>query len=223
MNAVISTNMTTNNCTQIAFSNIVKKIDNIKTETDFRDLILELQTSSVSGFVGFIAFNHITPTSLESKVFGHLSSDIHQLLLRKEIQEHCNRDALPIALHQFGSLYPQNLFLLPVHAGHNEHGAILLHIDNPQEIEHLCWYWSPIATYLVRAYIKISKQRLKPITKREKDCLLWACEGKTSWEISQILGVSERTVNFHLANCIEKTNSANRLQAIAKCVVSNII
>ncbi|OCQ19228.1 hypothetical protein A7985_21075 [Pseudoalteromonas luteoviolacea] len=215
--------ITTDNYTQMAFSNIVNKIDKVKTETDFRNLVLELQACSEPSFVAFIAFDHITPTSLESKIFGELSNEIEELMSRKEVLEHCTNSSSPLSLHQFGSLYPRSLYLLPVHAGRNERGALLLHIENQDEVEHLSWYWSPITTHLVRAHIKISKQRQVAITKRERDCLLWACEGKTSWEISQILGVSERTVNFHLANCIEKTNSANRLQAIAKCVVSNII
>ncbi|MCF2858453.1 helix-turn-helix transcriptional regulator [Pseudoalteromonas sp. SMS1] len=209
--------------TQTAFNEVVNKIDNVKSETEFRHLVSELQAMSTPSFLTFIAFAHITPTSIKSKLFGSQSGAVNQLLLSEEVQQYCNRESSPISLSRFGSLYPQHLYLLPVHAGHNEHGALVLHIEDTEAVEHLCWYWSSIATYLVHAYFKVTKQRLVAITKRERDCLLWACEGKTSWEISQILGVSERTVNFHLANCIEKTNSANRLQAIAKCVVTNIL
>ncbi|KZN57302.1 hypothetical protein N474_08865 [Pseudoalteromonas luteoviolacea CPMOR-2] len=223
MSSAIMTQATAEIYTQTAFSEVVSKIDNVKNETEFRNLVSELQAISAPSFLAFIAFDHLTPTSIESKLFGNQSSAINQFLLSEEVREHCNNESSAVSLSQFGSLYPQNLYILPVHAGHNEHGALLLQIEDPQDVEHLCWYWSSIATYLVHAYIKISKQRLVAITKRERDCLLWACEGKTSWEISQILGVSERTVNFHLSNCIEKTNSANRLQAIAKCVVTNII
>ena len=38
------------------------------------------------------------------------------------------------------------------------------------------------------------------LTNREKEVLRWTAEGKTSAEIAQILGVSERTINFHLSN-----------------------
>lgn len=57
------------------------------------------------------------------------------------------------------------------------------------------------------------------LTKREKECLLWASEGKTAWEISQILKISERTVIFHLKNSMNKTNSINRQQAIVKSIL----
>ncbi len=61
------------------------------------------------------------------------------------------------------------------------------------------------------------------LTKREKECMNWACDGKTSQEISQILDVSERTIIFHLANLIRKTGSSNRQQAIAKTIIHGLI
>jgi DNA-binding CsgD family transcriptional regulator len=61
------------------------------------------------------------------------------------------------------------------------------------------------------------------LTDREKECLLWAAEGKTSWETAQILHISERTVIFHLQNATRKLNAANRQNAIARAVVMGLI
>jgi LuxR family transcriptional activator of bioluminescence operon len=61
------------------------------------------------------------------------------------------------------------------------------------------------------------------LTGREYDCLFWACEGKTSWEISKILGVSERTALFHLNNAVKKIGAKNRQHAVAKGLLSKII
>lgn len=61
------------------------------------------------------------------------------------------------------------------------------------------------------------------LTERERECLLWSAEGKTSWETSQILGVSERTVIFHLQNAMKKLNVTNRQQAIARVISMGII
>lgn len=55
---------------------------------------------------------------------------------------------------------------------------------------------------------------MTPLTKREHDCLCWAAQGKTSWEIGQILGIQERTVNFHIANTCEKLEVRTRQAAI---------
>lgn len=61
------------------------------------------------------------------------------------------------------------------------------------------------------------------LTAREYDCLFWACEGKTSWEISRILCISERTVMFHLNNATEKFGAKNRQHAVARGILGNVI
>ena len=48
---------------------------------------------------------------------------------------------------------------------------------------------------------------MKPLTQREKTCLQWAAVGKTSWEMGVILGLTERTVNFHIHNACRKLGS----------------
>ena len=61
------------------------------------------------------------------------------------------------------------------------------------------------------------------LTQREKECLTWAAEGKTTWETGQILGISERTVIFHLKNVAQKLNVTNRSQAVARAVSQLLI
>jgi DNA-binding CsgD family transcriptional regulator len=61
------------------------------------------------------------------------------------------------------------------------------------------------------------------LTTRECECMEWVIEGKTAWETAQILGISERTTNFHVNNVIEKTSSSNRQQAIAKLLISGLL
>jgi LuxR family transcriptional regulator, quorum-sensing system regulator CviR len=53
------------------------------------------------------------------------------------------------------------------------------------------------------------------VTQREKEVLQWLKEGKSSWDISRILGISERTVNFHIYNIMEKLGAVNRPQIVA--------
>jgi LuxR family quorum sensing-dependent transcriptional regulator len=55
-----------------------------------------------------------------------------------------------------------------------------------------------------------------PLTPRELECLIWSADGKTSWEISEILEVSERTVNAHLGRVIRKLGVVSRTQAVAE-------
>ncbi len=52
------------------------------------------------------------------------------------------------------------------------------------------------------------------LTERQHDCLYWAAQGKTSWEIGCILGISERTANFHISNTCDKLAVRTRQAAI---------
>jgi DNA-binding CsgD family transcriptional regulator len=61
------------------------------------------------------------------------------------------------------------------------------------------------------------------ISARELDCLKWTAAGKTAWEASVILGISERTVRFHLNMAREKLKCATTTQAVAKAVANQLI
>lgn len=61
------------------------------------------------------------------------------------------------------------------------------------------------------------------ISARELDCLKWMAQGKTAWEASVILGISERTVRFHLNAAREKLDCLTTTQAVAKAVSRQLI
>lgn len=62
-----------------------------------------------------------------------------------------------------------------------------------------------------------------PLTKREVECLKWASAGKTAWETSAILSISERTVELHLANAARKLRVVNRTQCVVEALRRGII
>jgi DNA-binding CsgD family transcriptional regulator len=61
------------------------------------------------------------------------------------------------------------------------------------------------------------------LSPRECEALGWAMHGKTNWEISVILGVSERTVKFHLRNAMAKLHARTRAQAVAVALRHGLI
>ena len=61
------------------------------------------------------------------------------------------------------------------------------------------------------------------LTSRERECLRWTAEGKTGWEISKVLGISERTVVFHLENAARKFGVFGRRQAAARAIGLHMI
>jgi DNA-binding CsgD family transcriptional regulator len=61
---------------------------------------------------------------------------------------------------------------------------------------------------------KKDSQRLR-FSDREKEVLLWVAQGKSSAEISLILGISQRTVNAYIYKMMEKLKAVNRPQMVA--------
>lgn len=61
------------------------------------------------------------------------------------------------------------------------------------------------------------------LTARELECLRWAAEGKTGWEIGRLLGISERTVVFHVENAAHKLGVFGRRQAVARAIALHLI
>jgi DNA-binding response OmpR family regulator len=61
------------------------------------------------------------------------------------------------------------------------------------------------------------------LREREVETLTWAARGKTFWEIGEILGLSKRTVEFHLENARRKLGVATRTQALIKAATGHLI
>jgi DNA-binding CsgD family transcriptional regulator len=86
-----------------------------------------------------------------------------------------------------------------------------------------------LACYLHEAIHRtvLSKQAVtlsRPVlTEREKECLVWAAEGKTTWEIAHIIHVAERTVVFHVQNATRKMGVTTRQHAVARAVSMGIV
>ena len=62
-----------------------------------------------------------------------------------------------------------------------------------------------------------------PISMREKEVLKWLKIGKSSWDVSVILDISERTVNFHVTNIMNKLDAITRTQAVAISIERGLI
>ncbi len=63
-----------------------------------------------------------------------------------------------------------------------------------------------------RVYIRASTGKIPSLTTREKEILKLVIQGNKSWAIAQILGISERTVKFHLGNIYAKFGVNTRVQ-----------
>ncbi len=74
----------------------------------------------------------------------------------------------------------------------------------------------------LRRVSNIAKNGLS-LTSKETEILKWVKQGKTTWDISTILGISERTVKFHVANILRKLDATTRAHAVAIALERKII
>ena len=70
-----------------------------------------------------------------------------------------------------------------------------------------------------RARRRLSTSRIVDgiaLSPRELECLEWAAQGKSAWEIGRLLNISRRTAAFHLDNARTKFGVRTICQAVAK-------
>jgi LuxR family transcriptional activator of bioluminescence operon len=122
-------------------------------------------------------------------------------------------------------------FSFPVHTKNNSFGVISFANSNNEKTLISLHSNSYSYVLLVLPELLDSHQRINKnigntcthLTPREKECLAWISEGKTTWEISKILGCSERTVSFHITNLQTKLGTNNRSQSISKSILTGVM
>jgi len=86
-----------------------------------------------------------------------------------------------------------------------------------------------LAPHVHQALLQVSEettskaQNFPALTLREKEVLNWIKDGKTNWETSVILNISERTVKFHVQNVLSKLDSVSKTQAVAVAMSHKLI
>lgn len=167
---------------------------------------------------------------------GHAEND--------PVVQHVSRNMMPIFWSDAHRAQPDNIVMNEARDhglvdgvtvsiyGHNGQHA-LLSVSNSGAIEDAAARKNMIAGFvqLTSNYVYEALRRLDDsqtqaapaLSVREKDCLQWSAVGKTSWEIGQILKISERTVVFHLTNAAKKLNASNRRQAVVRALSLRLI
>ena len=120
---------------------------------------------------------------------------------------------------------------VPMHGAGAEWG--MLSLASSRELEPhgpACMYGVQFLTQSAHEAVKrINAEQIdaeiehRRLTDRERECLQWTANGKTAWEISRILSLSESTVTFHLKNAIQKMDVTNRPHAVAKALAQSRI
>lgn len=199
-----------------------------------------------SPFSGYFLV-HYTPVSLSRlQVFslsfgvGEWADYIDEVMPEKfPVAEFCAKSIVPCKWENlFESEHEEdpvvaeaaslNGLLQPLHGpGSTFAGIALLGADPTDDGTRNEWTQNLnlIAPYVMHALQHmLLKIDAKPaLTSREKDCLLWAAEGKTNDEIGMILGISERTVRFHLCNVGSKMRCKGRNHTVTKSIFTGVL
>jgi len=61
------------------------------------------------------------------------------------------------------------------------------------------------------------------LSDRQKQILRWINEGKTNWEIAQILDMTEKNVKYHIEQIFAKLQVRNRTQAVTKAMLLGLL
>lgn len=80
-----------------------------------------------------------------------------------------------------------------------------------------------MAMYLYAAAVRVHETTHAPrkhgrLSLRERECLELAAQGKSDWEIGQILGISEHTVHRHIESAKLRLGVVTRVQAIMRAL-----
>lgn len=74
-----------------------------------------------------------------------------------------------------------------------------------------------------RLHMKSKAGARSILTQRERQCLAWVAQGKTAAEIALLVGISPRTVMFHLENARGKLNASSVAHCVAEALRRDLL
>jgi LuxR family transcriptional regulator, quorum-sensing system regulator BjaR1 len=118
-----------------------------------------------------------------------------------------------------------NGFIVPIHGSGYEACVSLggAHLDLNARSKPAIHLMAMYGFDRVRRLLDPGRLRLRHLTARERETLAWASQGKSAWEIGEILGISQRTVEEHLSAAGRKLGAVNRVHAVAISIRERVI
>jgi DNA-binding CsgD family transcriptional regulator len=166
---------------------------------------------------------------------------------RDPVMQHCKHQSVPIIWNQdtytssgTGDIWEEqaqfgfrNGVCLALHMPEGRH--FVLGVDraqampkDPSELTRMVADLQLFAVHAQDAALRIlvpaAAQPERPqLTLRELECLRWTMDGKTAWEVGEVLGISERTAVLHINNGMHKLDCTNKHQAVLKALRLGLI
>jgi DNA-binding CsgD family transcriptional regulator len=161
---------------------------------------------------------------------------------RDPVMQHCKRNSVPIIWDQKtyvtqgqGDKWEEqarfgvsNGICLALHMPEGRHFVLGVERDRPvpldaSELTRLVADLQLFAVHAQDAALRILVPSpidpgVPALTPRELEALRWTMEGKTAWEVGNVLGITERTAALHVNNATHKLNCVNKHQAVLKAL-----
>lgn len=166
---------------------------------------------------------------------------------RDPVMQHCKRASVPIIWNQetYTTIGQGEKWEVQARYGYRTGIALALHLpegrhffigvdrdqalpNNSAEVTRMVADLQLFAVHAqdaaLRVLLRASPQSDFPtLTPRELESLRWTMEGKTAWEVGNILGISERTAVLHVNNATHKLGCVNKHQAVLKALRFGLI
>ena len=166
---------------------------------------------------------------------------------RDPVAQHCKRQSMPIIWDQatyaekgLGDMWEhqarfgyRNGIAMALHLPEGRHFFFAVDRDQPvppdiAELTRLVADLQLFAVHAQEAALRILTPAMAlpstpPLTPRELETLRWTMEGKTAWEVGNLLGISERTAALHVNNATHKLDCVNKHQAVLKALRLGLI
>lgn len=166
---------------------------------------------------------------------------------RDPVLQYCKRHSVPIAWDRstyvnngFGNLWEEQArfgyrtgIAIALHMPEGRHFVVGVDRDEDlsedlSEVTRMVASLQLFAVHAQEAAFRVlmpPEQRLERpgLTPLELNVLRWTMDGKTAWEVSNILGISERTTVLHCNNAMHKLGCVNKHQAVLKALRLGLI
>ena len=199
---------------------------------------MEAIVANLTGRLGFAYFLYVGQFSLDrAKNLERILSNFPAPWLHQPqpgrwpgldgVAEHAHRSLTPKAWRgQVQEATVATGISFPVHHKDGAVGTLSLVADDAAG-DNRWLYGATIANYLHEAMLQMVRKNAQlikaPLTPRERECLRWIAEGKSTWEIAKILGISEHGVQHHVRNTMDKFDVTSRHKAVARAMAYGVI
>ena len=161
---------------------------------------------------------------------------------RDPVMQHCKRRSVPIIWDQdtyvqggFGEMWEEQArfgycagIAMALHLPDGRHFFLGVDRDRglPADGSELTRVVADLQLFAVHAQDaaqrillpRVADAKLPSLTPRELESLRWTMEGKTAWEVGNVLGITERTAALHLNNASHKLGCVNKHQAVLRAL-----